>query len=1470
MDEWVCKYLTAEWRFNPSTPMSYAHQVTREIHYTYDPNFQKDDVGSAGQYGNLTQITEKSPAGESAVARRTTKRWYMPNTDDWLVGFVRTEAIYEGDGSGTPVAITYTEYDGQETYMYEPIRGLVTRISRAIPATCGDMGNPPGCMYARQLVDTTFDYNTFGNHTEVTTYTDFGYRAFDDNWVLLESADIEPTYARTTTTTFDTYNLFPTSVENPLDQTTSLTYGHPVRPDLVTRITDINNKATNYEYDNFGRLKRVIRPGNSSSSPTVEYNYFDDPGMPAEFLEPLLITARYYDNNSNDLVAGSRTFYDGLGRVVQTQTRQVDLASQTAGEKDLVVTREFNAQGQVACETAPFAVDYYDDFPNSSPYVLDACSAHPHTSTTYDDFGRPVAVIVPDDSQTTYEYKVFNNVVIVDDYTQVAMAKSFSQVTDNSGGSLTVERSQFTNAFGQLLMVRAYMGDYTQTYADTRYSYDVLGNLTHVGTSTASNPQPSSWLRESSMVFDGYSRKTSMVDEDMGDWAYDYDAAGNLRNQVDARGRKLCFYYDDLDRLTTKVEDSSPGNACPGTPPASGIYHLATYVYDSATNGAGQIASVSWGPDPADNYDIFTYESLRGRPDNQTRTIDGESYTMSTETYDLADRPVTIEYPDGEQVTTTFNAQGQPDSLAGTDTYVESSTYIALGLPKAQELGNGLTTWYGYHGFQPFNLNDAFDSTTIDADDFGRLWRSCTVPDSSNICQASQSQSSGDQVSDLRTPEYDDVGNILVLIDYTRSETKLFEYDPLSRLTRMEFYGGGGYRTYAYDEIGNITSLGGQSYSYGGTGYNHLQRQAVTSVGSSYTFDYDENGNMTDRTDGSGSFTQVFDAENRLVEVTNTASQETTSFGYDAAGIRLLTVQPNGTVVHTPFPNYEVEGPGSEWEVTRSYYSASGNPVALREQGNMDENFEDGDADGWTVEAGTWSFQGACKGCANVYSQTDDTAANASSSRPVDQVILNPPYIYKWTADFVSGSTRAGFYFFASDEDGTHHGNGYLVDQTANYMRIYEVANNTLTLRKQISKPASNGNSYDYQAAYDPTTGWIYIWRDEVYLTGWQDSTPYTSGSYVALRTHNSNVKFDNIQFDWSWLTYIHHDHLGSNSVMTDETGQVVQEARYYPYGDWRVEPTDELTDVGFTGHKHNNFSGSNDLGLIYMRARYYLPGVGRFASADTIVPDPQNPKQFNRYTYSLNNPIKFFDPTGHCGADPAGSTNFEGNDLTGLCIELRDFLEGLYDIGIEGIWTFHEMSLLELAIVDMVYGFGGDANFRSVFAGTNVVRYREAGISKVFWPLNEVQIRNNQFNSGDDFARWIFIHEFGHRLDILVGLGASSLLESETGGKTEGFGCSLPGVDLSDHCNYQISGFPVSEYSIRSNRREDWADSFAAAMFRGSWASVVSSGGHGIKSDALTVSINRIDLVERFIQSLFTPISPLPDYHKYPIPIGY
>ena len=106
---------------------------------------------------------------------------------------------------------------------------------------------------------------------------------------------------------------------------------------------------------------------------------------------------------------------------------------------------------------------------------------------------------------------------------------------------------------------------------------------------------------------------------------------------------------------------------------------------------------------------------------------------------------------------------------------------------------------------------------------------------------------------------------------------------------------------------------------------------------------------------------------------------------------------------------------------------------------------------------------------------------------------------------------------------------------------------------------------------------------------------------------------------------YLHTDHLGSTSLTTDSGGAVVARQLYHPYGEVRWSEGTLPTDFGFTGQRLDSGTG-----LVFMHARYYHPGLGRFISADTIVLNPGNPQSLNRYSYVLGNPLKYIDPSGH------------------------------------------------------------------------------------------------------------------------------------------------------------------------------------------------------------------------------------------------
>jgi RHS repeat-associated protein len=53
-------------------------------------------------------------------------------------------------------------------------------------------------------------------------------------------------------------------------------------------------------------------------------------------------------------------------------------------------------------------------------------------------------------------------------------------------------------------------------------------------------------------------------------------------------------------------------------------------------------------------------------------------------------------------------------------------------------------------------------------------------------------------------------------------------------------------------------------------------------------------------------------------------------------------------------------------------------------------------------------------------------------------------------------------------------------------------------------------------------------------------------------------------------------------------------------------------------------------LGIYFFNARFYSPKLGRFLSADTIVPGYANPRSLKRFSYVTNDPLRYTDPTEH------------------------------------------------------------------------------------------------------------------------------------------------------------------------------------------------------------------------------------------------
>ena len=117
-----------------------------------------------------------------------------------------------------------------------------------------------------------------------------------------------------------------------------------------------------------------------------------------------------------------------------------------------------------------------------------------------------------------------------------------------------------------------------------------------------------------------------------------------------------------------------------------------------------------------------------------------------------------------------------------------------------------------------------------------------------------------------------------------------------------------------------------------------------------------------------------------------------------------------------------------------------------------------------------------------------------------------------------------------------------------------------------------------------------------------------------------------------SWVVYhIFRDHLGTITHL--KNGSTIDEYSFDAWGrrrdkdNWSYTLSGEpalFADRGFTGHEY-----LEDFNLYNMNGRLYDPVLGRFLSPDPYIADPSFTQSYNRYSYVLNNPLKYNDPTG-------------------------------------------------------------------------------------------------------------------------------------------------------------------------------------------------------------------------------------------------
>jgi RHS repeat-associated protein len=776
-----------------------------------------------------------------------------------------------------------------------------------------------GATGATTVSDTQYQYDgrafaavpTAGNITQVnhvdataTGTTVSETATYDEYGRVLTITDADQ---RTTTTAYTpATGAEPTSVQvtDPAGLVTTTTYD-PVR-DLPTGVTDPAGYQTAETYDALGRETAAWTAGNPASGPAVqEYTYT------VSNTAPSVITEQVEEPGGGYLTTD--TLYDSFGQVREVQAETAD------GGTDVSDT-SYNSDGWQSLTSDP----YYVAGPPTGTLVAAASTSVPsQTGYVYDGDGRIIRQIAYADGTETWE-------------TDTTYGGNYTTVVPPSGGTST---TTFTDGRGLTTAIYQYHAGVTASptdpasdYDETSYTYTPAQQLATI-TDAAGN----TW----SYTYDQLGDQLTQSDPDTGDSTMTYDNAGQLMSVTDARGKTISYTYDADGRKTAEYDTTGGALESPAT-------ELASWTYD--TLAKGQLTSSTAYENGASYTEEVTGYNTQELPSGTETIIPSAQGALAgtyTTSYTYAPTGQVTSYTDSaagglpaETVTTGYDAAGNPISLTGASSYVDSLTYTNLEQPLQYTMGTSA---------EPVYITDSWDPQT------GNLTE-----------QDTQTGTAQTSVDDLHY-SYDDYGNITSEADTpsgdpSATDVQCFTYDYLDRLVQAWAQGSTGcaatpsasaeggpapyWDTYTYNTTGDLTGItsttpGGavtttaNTYPAAGSAQPHAITAATVTTPSgteSYSYGYNADGDLTTLTGPSQSQALTWNDAGQLTQdavTPNGGTTQDTSYTYDADGNLLLTADPGTTTLYLPDEELSLGTVTGTVTGTR-YYTLNGITIAAR------------------------------------------------------------------------------------------------------------------------------------------------------------------------------------------------------------------------------------------------------------------------------------------------------------------------------------------------------------------------------------------------------------------------------------------------------------------------------------------------------------------------------------------------------------
>jgi RHS repeat-associated protein len=972
-------------------------------------------------------------------------------------------------------------------------------------------------------------------------------------------------------------------------------YNYTARGFLAS-VVDSTNAVTAMEYDWQGRLVKKYsprallkdEPGNivvpvSGKWPSpVSQTAVNYTGYVYDSMGRLLSRTEYYRDTFTSSVRSvivETNTYDKNGNVLtskdalnNTTTYTYDKGNRLTKLKDALnneTNYSYNAFGRLVSTLDARGVTTYNTYDLFGNVIQESIAGQIVLTAEYDYRGNIISQTDANGNTTNFAYTLGGQLRSATSPSSYSIRYQYNEMgyCTRTSDSMNKVVINAYDGWGRLLIAKQQNANGSNAITIITL-YDVLGNPVFVADELGEITQ---------YTYDSLSRVVA-VKNPLGQIStVSYDADGNKTASTDWLGNKTTYSYDILGRL---INVTDPGGIKQET-----LTYTDTNLQNTST-------------DALNNVTTFTYDKL-GR---LLSTTDPEGYSTS-QSYDLVGNVVSSTDGKGSVTSYTYDNWNRlvcVSDASGVDTVF---AYDAVGNLLTQTDGNGNTTNYVYN-----NLN--LPLSRIDG---------AGLEESYAYSIDGKLMSKLDRNGIISSYAYDVHGRMIS--EVVGGETSSYIYDNAGNLLSVEDSSGAIVRT--YDAGGRVVSKTVPEFGTTTFVYDITAGLPSGYIGESTTI----NGHTVLR---------VFDKNGRLVEVRD--GGDVTSYEYYANGGLKTQTLPNGiTANYTYYKNsllhtlqnkqgssileayqYAYDGAGymtAKQDIkgrTEYTYTALGQLLTVLEpSGRLTEYTYDA-AGNRETETVTEDDDVSV----TTYDVNEQNRLMQTVKETEDKTVIEE-YFYDAAGNmlgrrpeaFVDGTPSVGLAKF---------GLGWLdKDDLTPATYSYNSKNQMIEAQTGKSKVESSFNAEGRRVSKtvnEITLNYCYEYDRIIMELANNGSETYN--------VYGVNLISRNI--DGGKVYYIYNGH-GDVTGLTDSGGNVIASYYYDAFGVILEETGDYSNPFRYSGYYYDEETDIYDL-----KARFYDAKISRFMQEDTYRGNQKDPLSLNLYTYCHNNPIKYYDPTGH------------------------------------------------------------------------------------------------------------------------------------------------------------------------------------------------------------------------------------------------